>query len=325
MSGSDDLNLPGGFVLRKDAYRDVFILECPLANIGYQLADPRGYQSVDVWAHYVERTANAKPGSLQPAIIGAINGKHWPAATQVYGSPASGSGQSTGGSALSSPEAFRRTKFAIDTGQISASEAHAYYNFLMSEAMAHHAFAAPAYLGAGYSQQMSAVQAAQAYMPSGVTHYPGGLTYSGGPMSNGGPPHQATCLKSEGLRAGEIIAWRAWLVVGEQLMSVVADGKLWSETEPMAGDPAAGYGVHAYKAPHGPLLDSYVQKGSANHWVIGEVALWGDVIEHEDGYRAEFARVHSLVTWHEFVSPKTRANIAAKYLSAPTYKIEDAA
>ena len=28
--------------------------------------------------------------------------------------------------------------------------------------------------------------------------------------------------------------------------------------------------------------------------VIGQVALWGEVVEHEMGYRASYARIHSI-------------------------------
>lgn len=163
------------------------------------------------------------------------------------------------------------------------------------------------------------------------------ITVGGGYGSSGGvsrfsisrgisnPPHDPTKLKPEKMIAGEIIAWRAWRIHNDTLMSVVADGKEWSATEPMAGDAAAGYGVHAYKGPHGPVLDSYVTAGSSELWVIGEVALWGDIIEHEDGYRAEFARVHSLVTWHDRVPEFQRKAIRDKYLTTQPFKIEDAA
>jgi hypothetical protein len=138
-------------------------------------------------------------------------------------------------------------------------------------------------------------------------------------------PHSPTSLKSEGMRAGEIIAWRAWHIKDDNLLSVVAEGKTWSATEPMVGNPAAGYGVHAYKSPHGPVLDSYVTREHTNLWVIGEVAMWGDVIEHADGYRSEFARVHSFVTWADKVPAYLRTHMSKKYLEAMVFKPDDVA
>jgi len=38
-------------------------------------------------------------------------------------------------------------------------------------------------------------------------------------------------------------------------------------------------------------VDSY---GSAHGHVFGTVALWGEVIEHEEGFRGEFGKVNSI-------------------------------
>ena len=54
--------------------------------------------------------------------------------------------------------------------------------------------------------------------------------------------------------------------------------------------PGIGAGIHAFKDPG----DAVRQYPIGARRVFGTVALWGEVIEHEIGYRAEFARVASL-------------------------------
>lgn len=73
-----------------------------------------------------------------------------------------------------------------------------------------------------------------------------------------------------------------------------------------------GAGVHAYKDWAGPLEDGYCT--SNVHWVIGEVALWGDVVEHKLGYRAEFGRVHSFLHWGPHVPPPVKELCTSRYI-----------
>jgi hypothetical protein len=50
--------------------------------------------------------------------------------------------------------------------------------------------------------------------------------------------------------------------------------------------------------------------------VVGRVSLWGTVIEHEKGYRAENARILSfddIVSWSSFDTQKALALLSAKY------------
>ena len=107
-----------------------------------------------------------------------------------------------------------------------------------------------------------------------------------------------TTLPKE-IRPGEIIAWRAWDVDGDPpRLKSVAMGTAWAPGLPLVGDPSTStQGVHAWKTKAGVL--KYIQ-GMRNK-VIGEVELWGTVIEHEDGYRAEYAAVKSLERVHNNV------------------------
>lgn len=51
----------------------------------------------------------------------------------------------------------------------------------------------------------------------------------------------------------------------------------------------------------------------ASAFVSGTVRLWGDVVEHEFGYRAEFAKLHSL---DKIYGDGDLAALRAKYLSS---------
>lgn len=253
------------------------------------------------------------------------NGQHRKAGAQVHGSPAQSSSTSPGGASPFGSRAAIARAFAA--GTISSSEAFAAIQYLDRHMTVPGSQASQFMAGLGMSSGMSQMTAAQyhAYRQAVMQQQMLGVGASLH-MPPTGAPHAKTSLKSEGIRAGEVIAWRGWNIRDFTLMSVVADGKPWCAESPMEGDAAAGYGIHAYKAPHGPLLDNYVTKGSSTRWVIGEVSLWGDIIEHEEGYRAQYARVHSLVTWHEGVSPEERRAISEKYLKPwPALKFDDAA
>lgn len=94
---------------------------------------------------------------------------------------------------------------------------------------------------------------------------------------------------------GEIYAWRAWKVKGGYLHSCCVDHHIWIPGEPMEGEIGNahnGLGVHAFKTRKGATEYAL----GNNDWVaIGRVKLWGDVVEHKEGYRAQYAKVHEIV------------------------------
>ena len=266
----DHCQLPGGYMIEYDTYRDTYMLVYPHGNVQYLLWHPRGV-SLDDWIGHVEKSANAMPGSFVEILKEAFDGKHRQTSQAFYGGTYQSSYQSTGG----------------------ATQGH------------------PLTATAAYAQCIATTKAAYARASATIQ------------FSSSSKPHAPTLLKSEGLRVGEIIAWRAWMIVNETLRGVVVIEKIWMPEEPMQGDPADGYGIHAYKTPHGPLMDGYVDVHTFTEWVIGEVAMWGDIIEHEDGYRSEYAQVHSLVTWHPVVPQSTRKLISEKYLKPREVEIND--
>jgi hypothetical protein len=122
-------------------------------------------------------------------------------------------------------------------------------------------------------------------------------------------------IEDAGIRAGEIIAHRAWRLYPDGVLhSVYRDKIEWIPGKPMTGDVRHGYGVHAFK--DFDLVEKYAYESQtswiirvvwieengrptcetppADTFVFGTVALWGEVVEHERGYRAEFAKIVSL-------------------------------
>lgn len=99
-----------------------------------------------------------------------------------------------------------------------------------------------------------------------------------------------------------IVGWRRWSVTmfGDELFS--NNGTKWPHFEKLTANCqlrnqchgiACGCGIYAYKdRVSAATLDNRPEK--ITH-VWGEVSLWGMVIEHKDGYRAQFAYPKSFV------------------------------
>lgn len=122
-------------------------------------------------------------------------------------------------------------------------------------------------------------------------------------------------LKRDGIVAGEIVGFRCWRVDQGFLRSVY-QGDIWPPQQILQGRELGDWnqrGIHAWKdatsKQYFEYLRSYMDRrddGGAfgrtlldltdkcPAMVTGSVLLWGDVVEHERGWRAEFARVRSL-------------------------------
>jgi hypothetical protein len=111
----------------------------------------------------------------------------------------------------------------------------------------------------------------------------------------------AARLKHEGIRVGEIIAYRAWRVIvpgwfrnrDDRLHSVYMRDYVWHPAEPASGDVKT-HGIYSFRnvirsndeygyvaVADGPLL-------------FGKIKIWGEVVEHELGYRSQFGKIVSL-------------------------------
>lgn len=114
-----------------------------------------------------------------------------------------------------------------------------------------------------------------------------------------------------GVQAGEIIAWRAWHWNGKRLRSIFVDYE-WPIHKAAEGQPNRGYGLHAFKEFHRTMWE---YDACLEDVLIGEVALWGDVIEFEQGYTAEFGKVLTLVKPAKYhaVTDEKLAEVRALY------------
>lgn len=122
-------------------------------------------------------------------------------------------------------------------------------------------------------------------------------------------------LKREVIIAGEITAYRCWRIENGWLRSVY-QSDVWKPGCPLEGRELGDWdsrGIHAWKDAGSRHYREYIRGylNAERDWmwrafmgrerddnqpamVTGTVFLWGDVVEHERGYRAEFARVRSL-------------------------------
>lgn len=121
-------------------------------------------------------------------------------------------------------------------------------------------------------------------------------------------PFESNCsVEDAGIRAGEIIAHRCWWLSSEdRLHSVYITGCEWKPNIPMIGNVSSGYGVHGFKEKY--MLDAYANSvwihtspavmfsNGLERLVYGSISMWGEIVEHERGYRAEFAKIISLDT-----------------------------
>lgn len=131
-------------------------------------------------------------------------------------------------------------------------------------------------------------------------------------------PNPKRAVKDAGIRAGEIIAYRAWSVFNGKLRSMAAEFDwepngvpLWhkwiASSKTKMNRPTVPYrspngvdeemaGFHAFKSMRDVEFE-YPPCDADDAVVYGQVKLWGTVYEHQFGYRAEFAKVHTLTEY----------------------------
>ena len=102
-----------------------------------------------------------------------------------------------------------------------------------------------------------------------------------------------------------IVGWRVWRWYAGGLRSL--NGKPWSPGQPLAAKCGAGNAHDAHEPPQADCTCGVYASKSREHLrqigvdrygVLGEVNLWGTVVEHELGWRAQFAYPKTL-----FLSP----------------------
>jgi hypothetical protein len=110
----------------------------------------------------------------------------------------------------------------------------------------------------------------------------------------------ARTLKHEGIRIGEIIAYRAWRVIGphwwwqgdDRLHSVLMQDYVWHPHEPASGDVQT-HGIYSFRSVVRSKEEYCYSVGRAT-LLFGKVKIWGEIVEHQTGYRSQFGKIVSL-------------------------------
>jgi len=122
---------------------------------------------------------------------------------------------------------------------------------------------------------------------------------------------------------GHILGWRLWRLPNGtelpdhegRLMSIVIHQSPWLPGEPKAAPfPPDAYGsgvncgIYAFKTILGALgyAETILTDWTVQPFVLGEVALWGAVVEHERGYRAQYAYPYSFRALIYTSDPRSR-------------------
>ncbi len=108
-------------------------------------------------------------------------------------------------------------------------------------------------------------------------------------------------LKHEGLRVGEIIAFRAWRVItaywprkeDNRLHSVAVREYVWHPDEPATGDVRV-HGIYSFRDVIRSKQEYGYDLGVDEPLLFGKVKIWGEIVEHEEGYRSQFGKIVSL-------------------------------
>jgi hypothetical protein len=142
-----------------------------------------------------------------------------------------------------------------------------------------------------------------------------------------------------GVRAGELIGYRMWLVLEDLQLCSLVHHFIWTPgatiegnvdevvANPMPWGRLLYGGVYSYSTPDHiipeitntspkdfPTLASFTGWNSFFHihaLAIGTIKCWGEVIEHEKGYRAQYAKLRSI---DEVIGPVGINALRRRYL-----------
>lgn len=172
--------------------------------------------------------------------------------------------------------------------------------------------------------KLNAMQAAQGVLAGlGLNPVPGGLGSLVNPRGfMYDAPSRVEILKDDGtVVPGPILAQRYWRVLpggGKTLVSL--NGQAWPMGMPLEALPRHGCcagpapvsgcncGVYAMKVGQ-PMGTAGITQ-PATIPIKGKVALWGRVIEHETGYRAQYAYPYAIINHRPMPGfPSTNADL----------------
>jgi hypothetical protein len=147
------------------------------------------------------------------------------------------------------------------------------------------------YLGAGYGEHRRA-DAQPSRDSAGSSNSAHHRTE---PLFITGNKTRDAALGEPSIRAGEIIGWRVWRLYDGLLHSTIVAYTwrpgVFERSEAKEGG-SRNFGYHAFRDKE------QAEREAAAHWspiVIGSVAMWGEVIEHQYGWRSEYAAVRSII------------------------------
>ena len=105
----------------------------------------------------------------------------------------------------------------------------------------------------------------------------------------------------EGIKVGEILANRCWPIKSGFLWST-ASGRVWAPGEIMSADEGHikdGLGVYSFKNMSRCVQEFWdthpcSSEGLGYAVAFGTVLIWGEIVEHELGYRSQYAKMQSI-------------------------------
>jgi hypothetical protein len=137
-------------------------------------------------------------------------------------------------------------------------------------------------------------------------------------------------LKHEGLRVGEIIAYRAWQVINprsyrnchDRLHSVFIQDYVWHPDEPASGDVRT-HGIYSFRRVIRSMAEYGYDPCADGPLLFGKVKIWGEVGEHELGYRSQFGKIVSLDYGNPRLLEKFRKIYRVNQVLPEKYPLED--
>jgi len=111
----------------------------------------------------------------------------------------------------------------------------------------------------------------------------------------------ARSLKQDGIRVGEIIAYRAWRVIlppwfrtsDDHLHSVAMRDYVWYSDKPACGDVRT-HGIYSFRRVIRCKHEYGYDPCADGPLLFGKIKIWGEIVEHEEGHRSEFGKIVSL-------------------------------
>ena len=115
------------------------------------------------------------------------------------------------------------------------------------------------------------------------------------------------------IRAGEIIGWRVWKLRNGLLHSVIVPYTWHPGVFERSSSKQTGYynynpGYHAFRDKEQAEREG-LGLAFSSLAVIGSVAMWGEVIEHQYGWRSEYAAVRSIIKITEDIGFRSEQKI----------------